>query len=185
MAETAAQNIFYVYEHWRTDRQECFHVGKGKKRRAYTMACRNKHHQGIVAKLHKTGHAVEVKIVASGLSEDQAYELEIQRISFWREMGVDLTNIADGGRLPPIGKKEKNSFYGKKHTEEAKAKIAAAKLGKQSPYKGKVTSEEVKAKIAAAMKGNKHWVGRKHSAETRAKISQAAKLRYAHSKGAI
>lgn len=185
MARAGEVNTFYVYEHWRTDRQECFHVGKGKKRRAYTMACRNKHHQAIVEKLHRTGHAVEVKIVASGLTEEQAYALEIERISFWKEMGADLTNATDGGRAPPTGPGEKNPFYGRKHTEESKAKISAAKAGKPSPNRGKITSEEVKAKISVAMKGNKIWLGRRHSDETRAKLSQAAKLRYARVKGAV
>ena len=27
-------NIFYVYEHWRPDHDECFYVGKGKGGRA-------------------------------------------------------------------------------------------------------------------------------------------------------
>ena len=57
--------MFYVYEHWRTDRDECFYVGKGHGRRAYDMKRRNKYHQAIVSKILRTGFAVEIKIVAS------------------------------------------------------------------------------------------------------------------------
>lgn len=130
--------MFYVYEHWRTDRQECFYVGKGKGNRAYAMSRRNKHHQAIVAKLHRTGYAVEVKIVASGLSEEQAYSLEIERIAFWKDIGADLANISIGG----IG-----GASGVPKTEEHKKKISAA-------LKGQIISEERRKKHSETYKKN-------------------------------
>jgi hypothetical protein len=89
--------LFYVYEHWRTDRDECFYVGKGKGNRAYNLKSRNKHHKAIMAKLSREGFAMEVRIVQSGLSEQDAFLLEIERINFWRESGVDLANMTNGG----------------------------------------------------------------------------------------
>lgn len=91
---------YYVYEHWRTDRDECFYVGKGKGIRAYKMACRNRHHAAIQAKVAREGFAIEVRIVASGLSEEEAFNLEIDRIAFWRNQNVDLANITNGGEGP-------------------------------------------------------------------------------------
>lgn len=52
---------------------------------------------------------------------------------------------------------EKNSFYGKTHSEESKIKMSEAK--KKNPVRywdGKERSEETKKKMAAAKKG-KHW----------------------------
>jgi len=88
---------FYVYEHWRTDRDECFYVGKGKGNRAYNMRKRNAHHKAIAAKVTRDGCAIDVRIVMSGLTENEAFCLEVERIAFWRSVGVDLTNMTSGG----------------------------------------------------------------------------------------
>jgi hypothetical protein len=88
---------FYVYEHWRLDRDECFYVGKGSGRRAYDMSCRNQHHKAIRSKLNRIGSAAEVRIVASGLSEEEAFKLEVERIEFWNAAGADLANRTYGG----------------------------------------------------------------------------------------
>jgi hypothetical protein len=89
--------MFYVYEHWRTDRDECFYVGKGKNKRAYNMKNRNPHHKAIQNKVIREGFAIEVRIVASGLTENEAFQLEIERIAFWRSYNIDLTNMTAGG----------------------------------------------------------------------------------------
>ena len=88
---------FYVYEHWRTDRDECFYVGKGMGSRAYKMNCRNRHHKAIQAKVIREGCAIEVRIVASALTEEEAFTLEIERIAFWRSKNIDLANLTNGG----------------------------------------------------------------------------------------
>lgn len=65
--------------------------------------------------------------------------------------------------------------YGKTVSPEIKAKISAAQKGKpKSP--GRKVSEEGKAKIRAnieAGRSHKHWVGRTHTEETKAKMSKA------------
>ena len=88
---------FYVYEHWRLDRDECFYVGKGKGGRAYKMRDRNAHHRAIMDKLSREGSGMEVRMVATGLTEDEAFTLEVERIAFWRGIGVDLANRTNGG----------------------------------------------------------------------------------------
>lgn len=127
---------YYVYEHWRLDRDECFYVGKGRGGRAFSMKNRNRHHQAIVAKLNHIGSAFEVKMVSVGLLESDAFEIEKERISFWRASGVDLTNLTNGGE----------GASGLKHTDETK-KIWSLQR------KGRPVSEEGRLKRSIALKG--------------------------------
>ena len=157
-------SVFYVYEHWRLDRDECFYVGKGKGNRAYRMRGRNLHHRAIMDKLSREGSGMEVRMVATGLSENDAFSLEIERISFWRELGVDLANHTKGG----------DGVSGLKMSPEAKAKMSAAKKGRPGivTMLGRKHSEETKAKMSAAHKGVKKSpehaakVGLRHKGKT-------------------
>ena len=210
--------MFYVYEHWRPDRDEPFYVGKGKGRRANMMARRNQHHKAIQAKLHRLGMAVEVRLIQTNLTEQEAFELEICRIAMWAAHGIDLANKTVGGEgstghkglrgpaHPSYGKP--SPFRGKKMTDEQRKKLSDAKKGKQprlgaklseetkekisKANKGKLKglkrepmAEAVKAKLSAsvskAIKGNKNpfW-GKKHSEETKRKISETKKAKAQH-----
>ena len=132
----ATSNTYYVYEHWRLDRDECFYVGKGKGGRAYSMKNRNRHHQAICAKLNRIGSAFEVRIVASGLSEQESFELECERIVFWRSSGCDLTNLTDGGEGP-------SGFV---HTQATKELWSRQR-------KGQIVPEDGRIKRSLALKG--------------------------------
>ncbi len=169
---------FYVYEHWRTDKDICFYVGKGQRGRAYSVTHRNRHHKQIMAKLHRNGFAMEVRIVKSGMAEDAAFALEIERIAFWRGVGVKLVNIAAGGigasgrkfseaERRALGERKRGNTYrlGAKLSDETKEKIAAAHRGR------KLSSEHV-AKMSDAARGYKNpFFGKRHSPETSAKMS--------------
>lgn len=65
---------------------------------------------------------------------------------------------------PEWREKIRQSSWGRKHTEETKAKIGAGNRGKLA---GRKLTEDHKAKIS--------WLGRKHSVKTKAKISAALK----------
>lgn len=132
----ATSGIFYVYEHWRLDRDECFYVGKGKGNRAYLTKNRNRHHKAICAKLKRIGSAFEIRIVASGLSEEEAFRLERERIAFWRGMGCDLTNMTDGGE----------GVSGLRHSQKTKELWSKQR-------KGRVVPEEERQKRSATMTG--------------------------------
>jgi hypothetical protein len=161
--------MFYVYEHWRPDRDEPFYVGKGRGGRANLMARRNAHHRAIQMKLHRLGLAVEVRIVAANLTEDEAFLLEIERIKMWRESGIDLSNQTIGGEGPA----------GKKLSEWQKKKLLEGRLKKgYGPM-----SFEQKEKLSKAMKGKKIRLGAKLSDETRAKISTSKKGKPSKLKG--
>ena len=132
----ATSGHFYVYEHWRLDRNECFYVGKGHGGRAYSMRNRNCHHRSIVSKLDIIGSAFEVRIIAVGLIEEDAFKLERERIKFWRKSNVDLANLTDGGE----------GISGLKHTEESKAKMGVVHIGNKYNL-GRVWTDEQRASM--------------------------------------
>jgi len=160
--------VFYVYEHWRPDTGVCFYVGKGKDKRAWDMKnMRNRHHMAITSKLTSLGMCVDVRIVMDKLSEDTAFNLEIDRIALY---GIEnLANMTAGGD----GLKNPSQETREKISKSQKARFARPgefeKLSSQR--EGRVTSEETKKKLSLASKG------RAHSSETKEKMREYAKVR--------
>lgn len=144
---------FLVYEHWRPDTGVCFYVGKGKKKRARSFEARNSRYGRIVAKLARLGLSPTIKIIRDGLTESEAFALEIVTIVLWREQGVRTANYTNGG----------DGTSGKLHSAETKAKIRVKAIGR-------VVSAETRAKMSAAR------TGLKRSDETRTRQSDAAKI---------
>lgn len=183
---------FYVYEHWRPDRDICFYVGKGHGDRAWrtTTGKRNRYYRNITAKLARLGMCVEVRLVASMLTENDALRIEIERIAFWNCAGIKLANLTAGGE-GTVGLKhseetrrkikEKRARQKIKHSDETKAKISVANRishpkGRKNPehsarLKGRKLSAQHREKISRGLKG------RICSIETRAKIAAAHKGR--------
>ena len=164
---------YYVYEHWRLDRDECFYVGKGTGKRAYATSLRNAHWQNIVKKLERMGFAFEVRIVSCGLTEAAAFKLEQDRIAFWWDQ-VDLANMTKGG--------EGTIGFTYVHEEATKQKIGAALKGRQFSErtkqkmsrsgKGRVMPDDWKKAISTALRGRPaHNKGKAFSKETREKMS--------------
>lgn len=93
------ESIFYVYEHWRPDKDVCFYVGKGHGRRAYRFdrGERNGHYNRIADELARLGMCVEVRMVRHGMTEDEAFNLERERIAFWKSIKIRLVNLTEGG----------------------------------------------------------------------------------------
>jgi NUMOD3 motif len=85
-----------------------------------------------------------------------------------------------GGRVnfsPEIKRKmikNHKGTKGKKHTEESKQKMSAAKKG-HTYNKGRKHTEESKRRMSEAMKGKKCREGTKHSAETKQKLGRITK----------
>lgn len=107
--------------------------------------------------------------------KDKCFLSEQQLLDFYWDTGL-LFNVFPTADSP----------LGRKHSDETKAKISAAHMGKIGSWTGRKHTEETKAKISAANKGqNKGGTlpestrrkigdaqrGRKRSGETRAKIS--------------
>jgi hypothetical protein len=153
----SADPVFYVYEHWRPDRNECFYVGKGYGQRAHDLnRGRNRWHQFVTQKLSALGFVVEVRIVADGLTERRAFDMEVERIAFWINDGADLCNITLGGDGPS----------GRKHTEEWKRANSIR-------MKGRRPSAETRAKMSAAAIGNKKGLGKKKPQQQKIKAEKA------------
>lgn len=176
-----SEKKFYVYEHWRPDRGECFYVGKGNGMRAHDMRVRNKYHKRVQQKLSGLGLIVEVRIIADNLSESDAFAREIERIAFWKNDGADLCNYTSGGE----------GSAGIKYTEERRKQISEI-LRARPPI-----SEETRKKLSRAAIGNKkglgkkktpeaiektasYWRGRPKSEEHKRKISETKKGRQGH-----
>jgi len=186
--------VFYVYEHWRTDKGQCFYVGKGFGKRANDMRNRNRWHKFLQQYLSKNGYGLEVRIIQTGLTERQAFDLEMQRIAFWKNDGCDLVNVTVGGD-GPTGRKHTEEWKrqlsakmkGRKMSAESRAKLSAALKGntngrgaKRAPHlveklaafnRGKHRSPEVKAKLSAIRHANPTFKGKTHSTEWRAMMS--------------
>jgi hypothetical protein len=83
--------------------------------------------------------------------------------------------------------KEAHPLFGRKHSESAKQKMSAAQKGRVPWNKGKPAnySEEVKSKMreGARNAGKTSFLGRTHTAESRAKMSASLKGRVAPNKG--
>ena len=101
-------------------------------------------------------------IVAKGLSEEEAYWLEIELIKEWGTTSRDNGyNIAKGG---------KDSGKGLKRSEETRKKMSenhADISGENNPNYGKHLSEETRKKMSKAR------IGKYPSEETRKKLSEA------------
>ena len=175
-----SQNDFYVYEHWRPDTGQCFYVGKGKGRRARVFSGRINYHRNIVEKLRKDGFVVEIRYISTGLSEKDAYTLEMERINFWKDMSVALINQTLGGSglkvyspelRQKISQRQSARWFSQEAREEAAEKTR--KMWRSTEFrahmsaklKGRKLSAEHIAKISAASRG------RKHSIELRAAMS--------------
>jgi len=88
-------------------------------------------------------------------------------IKQWRENGARLVNMTDGGEGIYIPSDE---------TRQKRAASVKASWEKRSRTQPVWTPERrERHKIACKIRGSKHWIGKKHSEETKRKISEANK----------
>lgn len=147
--------MFYVYIHRRLDTMQPFYVGKGSGKRANVKKNRNIWWQRVAEK-----SGFEPEIISRWKSEADALEHEKFIIACFKDMGIRLTNIEEGGLPGPIGK-------GQPKSEEHKAKIAAAHRGKKkTPH-----TQEAREKARARQ------LGVRICEEGRKKISEANRRR--------
>lgn len=163
---------FYVYAHARADNGEIFYIGKGLGNRAWRPSGRNRHWSNVASK-----YGYKVTIIHEGLTEKEAFDLEIKKIS---DIGIEnLCNYALGG----------GGSSGYKLTELQKAKQIAALIGRN-------VSRETREKIAAAHTGRVHTEtsrllmsaarkGKKRSAESIKKQSESMLRRVSRHKNEI
>ena len=166
--------MFYVYLHRRATDNSVFYVGKGKGRRAYWKNQRNKHWHYVANK-----HGYTVEIYKDGLSEKEAFNLEIEMI---KKIGIEnLCNYTEGGDGASGSKKTeefksmmREKMTGRTFSEEtiekmkeaAKNRPSEARKKQAEKIRGRKLTEEHKRKISESGKG------RVISEESRRKISE-------------
>lgn len=135
-------NNYILYYYLREDFCSPFYVGYGKPRRINSRHSRRNGAEILPPRERRW-------IVKSGLSKEEAIELEIKHIALWKREcdGGVLLNQNLGGEGKPGGQKTKG-FSGRKHTEEAKRKISEKVTGKNNPRYGAKLSQETRNKIS-------------------------------------
>ena len=135
-------NNYILYYYLREDFSSPFYVGYGKPRRINAKHLRSNGANLLPSRERRW-------IVKSGLTKEEAVELEIKHIELWKREcdGGVLLNQNLGGEGKPGGQKTKG-FGGRKHSEEAKRKISEKVAGKNNPRYGIRLSQEIKTKIS-------------------------------------
>jgi hypothetical protein len=139
-------NNYILYYYLREDFSSPFYVGYGRPRRINSRHSRRNGAEILPPRERRW-------IVKSGLSKEEAIELEIKHIALWKREcdGGVLLNQNLGGEGKPGGQKTKG-FSGRKHTEETKRKISEKVAGENNPSYGVPCSEERKKKISEKAK---------------------------------
>jgi group I intron endonuclease len=142
---------FYTYSHCKLN-GSIFYIGKGVGDRAWQKDNRNTYWHNTV---NKYGYHIEV--LAQWETEKEAFEHEKFLISCFRDMGIKLVNLTNGGegsagyRWTDEQKAnfdisgDKNPMFGKSHSKETRKKIA-------KKAKGRIVNEQTKAKISVKLK---------------------------------
>lgn len=126
-----------VYLHKRKDNGQVFYVGIGDSKRPYRISKshRNSYWWNVFQK-----YGVEVEVINTGLSIDEACEVEKELIAAFGKRGEgQLVNLTDGGEYSD----------GYKHTPEMIEQFKITRQGKQNSL-GRVLTDETKAKISLA-----------------------------------
>jgi|SRR5579872_4281167 len=165
-----------------------------KRLKTHCADFRNSDHKtNWVKKLKRLNLKPVIIPIAMCKSEEDAKICEIQCIKQFIDWGYNLTNSTDGGEGPQgykhtletksklsMIKTGNKNWLGKKHSEETIQKLSTRKLGKNNPFFGKKHTLTALNKMSLARRGeNNPNFGKQHSLETRAKISEAAKQRWA------
>lgn len=156
-------NKSYVYMLIDPRNNQPFYVGKGVGRRCYFHAWEAKssnHHTFKLAKIRKiqaVGLTPIVKKVEENVSDQQAIEFECLLIAEFRDLGIQLTNLTDGGDGIAGYKHHPDTIAKMRHdwTDEQKKKISESLKGEKHPFFGKKCSEKRRQSIIAATTGVK------------------------------
>lgn len=165
---------YCVYIHKKRCDGEVFYVGIGLPQRPYDKKKRSRFWKLVVSK-----YDYDIEILHYNLSWESARDIEIQLIKEYgrRDLGegtlVNLTNGGEGayGRIPSLDHKNKVSKKLKKFRHDN------PQLNKRY-----VHNQDVRNKISNSLRlyfsngGSSSFLGKKHSEETKLKISEKLKM---------
>lgn len=124
---------YYVYGHFKRGENNPFYIGKGCGNRAYATGNRSKFWKRIANK-----YGYEARILIENLSEEVAYQIEMEFIATYKSIGSCEANFTMGGDGVRV---EKRWWYDK---------ISASMKGRKRPsgkdsksYKDKITKEQL------------------------------------------
>lgn len=152
-------NIYYIYAYIRKSNGTPYYIGKGKGDRAW-----NPKHAISVPK-----DKSKILVMESGLTEIGALALERRYIRWYgrKDLGTGiLRNKTDGG----------DGASGLIFSEESRKKIGIAQIGNKHSL-GRKLSESHRKILSQVNKGNTKNIGRTVSEQTRKKLSEAGKNR--------
>lgn len=189
IGEEAMRKQFYVYEWFKNETNEIFYVGKGNGMRRFDMSKRNKYFMRIINK-----YPCSVRIYEFCDNEEDAWNIEAERIAELKAIGQASTNIHVGGcggdtfshkseeekevfrkKISQITTGKNNPRFGAKLSEETRKKIAASKHRNKAIY----ASEKFRKTMSlVTSKENNGMYGRKHKEESKRKMSESKKGMY-------
>jgi hypothetical protein len=155
----------YLYRHIRLDKNEPFYIGIGEDKPKYEgqyKRANNKRDRNIHWKNITNLTPYKVEIMLDDLTWDEACQKEIEFIKLYGRVNLNkgpLCNMTDGGEG------SNNRF----HSEETKQRISKGNKDKPKPEGfGKTMKERLKNQPS-------FFKGKKHSEETKLKMSKIAK----------
>lgn len=137
----------------------------------------------IVYDLKKQNKKPIISLLFDEMTKKEAEYLEKEAILAFRAAGFPLTNISLGGGVYVPTKqdiekaKESRRKNPWKPTEKQLAKLSKAIKGENNGMYGRKHSPETKLKMSeiAKKRNNRHWLGRKHTEETKHRLSEIRK----------
>jgi hypothetical protein len=175
---------FYIYTHSDPITGVVKYVGKGSKNRAFNLYKRYGKHKSWIISLRKKNESPLITISINNLNEENAFLLEKELIEFLRDLSCPLLNLTNGGEGPS------GLTFSPEEIERRKL-YAASRKGKLHPRFGKKTSDKMKGILSKSVNSfwdkatpeyrkefGKRHLGKRISAETKAKMSIAAKKRW-------
>lgn len=146
---TSPSNRVYIGQSWNIDKRKKDH----RNYKGATILANSIKKYGFDSHFFEVVHELPNDVEQKVLDDyEQLY------IDAYRNCGLVLMNLKEGGSKG-------------KHSEELRRKMSIAKQGMG---KGRVQSEEWKTKRGLAQVGNKHFLGKTHSDETKLKMRVSA-----------